>query len=409
MRKTLSLITLVLLLASPCLPDVVIVEEIIAKVNGDIVTRSDYEKALDEMRASIAAQQGMSEAEQQQALAEGERDALRNVIDERLLIQRGQDLSMNVEAQVLRQRDELMRRYEIKTIEELETWATETARMPMEDLMEQLRNNVLTQNVLGQEVGSRITIPREEIEAYYQEHKEEFVRSEGVRLREILISTEGKSPEELPDVEKKAKEILGRVQKGEPFPEMARRSSENPASAPNGGDIGIFRRGQLRKEIEDEVFSQNPGYITDLIKLPNGYLILKVDQRYREGLAELEEVEQEIHGRLANPKWGPEVRNFLGELRKDAYIEIRPGYVDSGAVPGIDTSWSDPARLAPVTTTREEVLQRKKDKKLLWVIPLPGGGDETDEQQTPQPTTGGGPQPGGTPQTGAAPRPGTGG
>jgi hypothetical protein len=126
-------------------------------------------------------------------------------------------------------------------------------------------------------------------------------------------------------------------------------------------------------------------------------------------LAELEEVEEEIHGRLANPQWGPEVRNFLAELRKDAYIEIRPGYVDSGAVEGIDTSWSDPARLAPVTTTREEVLQRKKDKKLLWVIPLPGGGDETDEQQTPQPTTGGGPQPGGTPQTGAAPRPGAGG
>jgi peptidyl-prolyl cis-trans isomerase SurA len=388
MRKTLSLITLVLLLAPPCLPDVMIVEEIIAKVNGDIVTRSEYDKALSEVRAGIAADQGMSEAERQEALVEAEKNALRNVIDERLLIQRGQDLNINVEAQALRQRDELMRRYDLKTIEEFETWATETAHMPMEDLMEQLRNSVLTQNVLGQEVGSRITIPRPEIEAYYQEHKDEFMRTEGVRLREILISTEGKSGDDLAAAEKKAKEVLERVKKGEPFPEMARRMSENPASAPNGGDIGIFRKGQLKKEIEDEVFSQNPGYITDLIKLPNGYLILKVDQRYREGLAELEEVEGEIHNRLANPKWGPEVRNFLSELRKDAYIEIRPGYIDSGAVEGMDTSWSDPARLAPVTTTREEVLQRKKDKRLLWVIPLPGGGDKTNEQQTPQPAAG---------------------
>jgi parvulin-like peptidyl-prolyl isomerase len=388
MKNGLLLATALLLLAAPCLADIVVVEELIAKVNGDVITRSDYEQSLQEAAASLEAQKDLPEGERQRMLKEMQQSSLRNIIDERLLIQRGKDLNLNVEAQVLRQRDEIMRRYEIKSVEEFDRWASEKFNIPVEDLMEQLRSNVLSQMVLGQEVGSKIVVPRADIEKYYQEHKKEFMRSEGVRLREILISTEGKTGDDLAAAEKKAKDVLQRVQRGEPFAEIARRLSENPTSAPNGGDIGVFRKGQLRKEMEDEVFSQSEGYITDLITIPNGYLILKVDQRYREGLAELEEVEGEIQNRLAAPLWNPAVREYLSELRKDAYIEIRPGYVDEGAVPGMDTSWSDPAKLAPVTTTREELLNKKKKRRLLWLIPLPGGGDKDKDGAAPPATEG---------------------
>ncbi len=110
-----------------------------------------------------------------------------------------------------------------------------------------------------------------------------------------------------------------------------------------------------------------------MIEADNGYLILKVVEKYRQGLAELEEVEEEIRGKLSGPRYAPAIREYLTELRYDAYIEIRPGYVDLGAAPGKDTSWTDPAKLAPVTTTRDEVLKKGKKKKLLWMIPLPGG------------------------------------
>jgi parvulin-like peptidyl-prolyl isomerase len=385
MKNRLLLASALLLLAAPCLANVLVVEELIAKVNGDIITRSDYEQSLAEGAASLEAQKDLSEADRQQFLKETQQNALRNLIDERLLIQRGKDLNLNVEAQVLRQRDEIMKRYEIKSVEEFDRWASEKFNIPAEDLMEQLRSNVLSQMVLGQEVGSKIVVPRPDIEKYYVEHKDEFQRSEGVRLREILISTEGKTGDELAAAERKAKDALQRVQRGEPFAEIARRLSENPTSAPNGGDIGVFRKGQLKKEMEDEVFSHEEGYITDLIKIPNGYLILKVDQRFREGLAEFEEVEGEIQNRLAGPMWNPAVRDYLSGLRRDAYIEIRPGYLDSGAVPGMDTSWSDPAKLAPVTTTKEELLNKKKKRRLLWLIPLPGGGDKSKEGATTPP------------------------
>jgi len=114
--------------------------------------------------------------------------------------------------------------------------------------------------------------------------------------------------------------------------------------------------------------------------VPNGLLILRVDQVFREGLAELEEVQEEIRAVIGGPRYSPAIRTYLSELRERAYIEIRPGYSDSGAVEGIDTSWSDPANLAPVTTTRDEVINKKKKRRLLWVIPLPGGGNKSGDK-----------------------------
>ena len=248
------------------------------------------------------------------------------------------------------------------------------------------------QAVIGQQVSSRISVTREEIQKYYDEHKDDFVRSEGIRLAEILISNESATTEAaLAEVEKEARDVHARVARGERFDEMARRFSDSEASKEQGGDIGSFRRGDLQKEIEDKVFaaSANPGYVTDLIPVTRGWLILKVTDRRREGLAELEEVEQEIRNILMAPRYQPAIREYLASLREDAYIEIRPGYVDTNAVEGKDTSWSDPAKLAPVTTTRDELLNKKKKKKLLWLIPLGGGGDEesVDEPATAVPAT----------------------
>ncbi|MEZ5360927.1 MAG: peptidylprolyl isomerase [Bryobacterales bacterium] len=375
--RVLFAFALAALIPAASLADVAVVEEIIVKVNGDVILRSEFDRIQNELRSEVARNERMSEEEKRAAVADREKNALRDLIDERLLVQKGKEIGVNVEPQVLAQRERLMEQYNLKTVEEFEDWATEKAGMPAEDLMERMRENFLSQSVLGQEVGSRIFIPREEIQAYYDEHKDEFVRSEGVRLAEILISKDGMTDEQIAEAEKEAREVHDRVQKGEPFAEMARRFSDSEGSKEAGGDIGIWRRGSLQKELEDMVFDKNPGYITDLIPTARGWLILKVVDRYREGLAELPEVEDEIRNKLIGPRYAPAIREYLTELRERAYIEIRPGYVDSAAAPGQDTSWTDPANLTAVTTTREEVLKNKK-KKLLWLIPM-GGGKKKDK------------------------------
>lgn len=367
--RALSVFALAALIPAASFAAVSVVEEIIVKVNGDVILRSEYDRIQRELQAEVERNTRLSPEQKQQTVADREKNALRDLIDERLLIQKGKELGINVEPQVLRQREELMKQYNLSSVEEFEDWASEKAGMPAEDLMERMRENYLSQSVLGQEVGARIVITREEIEQYYNEHKDEFVRSEGVRLAEILISKEGMTDEQVAEAEKEAREVNERVQRGEPFAEMARRYSDSEGSKEAGGDIGIWRRGSLQKEIEDLVFDKNPGFITDLIPTARGWLMLKVVDRYHEGLAELEEVQEEIRNKLMGPRYAPAIREYLTELREQAYIEIRPGYVDSSPAPGQDTSWTDPAKLAPVTTTREEVLKSKK-RKLLWLIPI---------------------------------------
>ncbi len=383
--QRLRWISLLLLpaLMMPLAGEVVIVEEIIVKVNGDVVLRSEYDRFANDIRAEALRDSEIAATDKEKTIAAREKNILRDMIDQRLLIQKGNDLGISVEAQVLNQRDQIMNQNDIETVDDFEDWVLERTGEPAEDLLDRMRENFLAQSVLGQEVAGRIVIAREEIEKYYNEHKDEYIRSEGVRLSQIFFELAGKNQTEQEAARKLAGEIHERVQRGEPFYEMASRYSEDLATKEQGGDIGIYRRGMLRKEIEDAVFDKSRGFITDLVEVPNGLLILRVDQVFREGLAQLEEVEDEIRAAIGGPRYSPAIREYLTELRERAYIEIRPGYADSGAVEGIDTSWSDPAKLAPVTTTREEVLNKKKKRRLLWVIPLPGGGNNNKGNADP--------------------------
>ena len=359
--------------------DTKVIEEILVKINGEIITRSELDRNLTGLRAELAAQK-IPPDKIEATVAERQQELLRDLIDNSLLVQKGKEMSISVEAQLIKYLDELRRQNNVASMEEFEKWATERAGVPFEDLKDQFRNQILTQRVIGQEVSSRISVGKEDIAKYYEEHKTEFVRPEQIHLREILVSTEGKDPKEIPALEKKANDILARLRKGERFPDLASKMSDNPESAQAGGDIGFFKRGLLDKPIEDIVFSARRGFITDVLKRPNGFLILRVEERHTEGQARLEEVEQEIHERLFGPKMQPALRAYLTRLRQEAFIEIRPGYIDSGAAPGKDTAWKDPEQFKPAVTTKAEAT--KKKRRLLWVLPSPfGGGKDKDKDK----------------------------
>ena len=131
-----------------------------------------------------------------------------------------------------------------------------------------------------------------------------------------------------------------------------------------------FGRNELTQQIADVVFAQDRGYVTDPIRIPNGFLILRVDEKHTAGLASMEEVENEIMQKLADPLIEPALREFLTNLRKDAFLEIREGYQDTAAAPGKDTTWMVHAQLKPETVTKEEVISRRYRPRLLWVIPM---------------------------------------
>jgi len=345
--------------------EVKVIEQIVAKVNGDIITRGELEHSRQALEAELK-QQGAPAAKMQELLKEKEADALRDQIDQLLLVQKAKELSIDVTAEVKKEMADIQMQNKITDSDKFHQWVQEQSGMPYEDLEQQMKNRSMTQRVIRQEVGGRITIPKSELLKYYEEHKNEFIRQEQVFLREILISSVGKTPEQVAAAEKRAKDILARAKKGEKFPELARDTSD-AESAKNFGEIGWFKKSDLNPSLQ-HLFKEKRGYLTDVMKTENGFVIFKLEERHEEGLAPFEEVENEITEKLYVPRMQPKVREYLTKLREQAFLEIREGYVDSGAAPGKDTGWKDPAQLKPETTTKEEVAARKR-KRLLGIIP----------------------------------------
>ncbi len=350
--------------------DVAMVEEIIAKVNGDIVTRSEVERARKTAEAEVR-QQGLTGKRLMDNIELRAKDSLRDRIDQLLLVQKGKELNINVDSEISKYIARLQAESKIADPEKFQQYVHDQTGMPFEDYKADLKNNMLTERVIRDEVGRRIQLKREDMQKYYEEHKADFVREERVFLREIFISTEGKDAAAIAAAERKAKDLYARATKGEKFPELARDNSDSQ-TAKSGGDMPAFAKGQLRPEIESTIWEKSRGFVTPPIRVSNGFLILRVEDHQKAGQASFEEVENEITDKMFTPRMQPAIREYLTKLREDAFLEIKPGYVDSGAAPGKDTTWIDPAQLRPETVSKKEVAQTPHRKRLLWAMPVPG-------------------------------------
>jgi peptidyl-prolyl cis-trans isomerase SurA len=356
--------------------DVRIVEEIVAKVNGDIITRGELQRNRQAIEQDLQ-QHGVNGARLQEEIKLAEQNELRDQIDQLLLVQRAKDLNLKVDGDVTRKLAEYQVDSKITDPDQFHQWLQQQTGMPFEDYKQKMTDSMLTQKVISEEIGQRINIPESDARKYYEDHKKDFVREEQVFLSQIVISTEGKTPEQVAAAEKKAAELVQRARKGEKFSDLAKANSDDPETAKNGGELPPYKRseGLLRKEIADVVFAQKKGYVTDPIKVPQGLLILRVDDHYEAGQAGFEEVKEEVMQRMAAPQMQPKVREYLTKLRQDAFLQIKDGFVDTGAAPGKDTRWVDAVELKPETTTKEEVAAHHK-KKLLWVIPVGSGANK---------------------------------
>ena len=351
--------------------EVKVVEEIVCKVNGDIITRTELDR--DKVRlADDLRRQGLSGARLNDAVNARAKDLLRERIDNLLLISKGKEMSLNVDSEINRQLADIQRRAvaQDKTLadpEKFQAFVHDQTGQSYEDYKADMKNSLLAQRVVREEVSGKIKFKREELQAYYDAHKDQFQREERIFLREILVAA---NPDNTSIAEKKAKDLVAQARRGEKFPELAQANSD-AASAQLGGFIDPYTKSQLSDELTKAVWEQPKGYITDPIKISGGFLILKVDDHQKAGLASLDEVENDVTEQLFQPRMQPLLREYMTKLREQAFLEIKPGYEDSGAAPGKDTKWNDPAQLKPETTTKEAVLAKGHRKHILG-MPLPG-------------------------------------
>ncbi len=342
------------------------VEEIIARVNNEIITRSEFDKARvsaeDDARQEC---QGKCTPEQLKTnIEDRQKNTLRDLIDQSLLIQRGKDMGVNVEPELIKRLDQLRIQNKLDSMEDLEK-AVSAQGQNWEDFKNNIRSGLLTQRVIGSEVGSHITIGKDEIAKYYDEHKQEFVRPEQVALREIEVSTEKKPESDLPELKKKAETALKRVKDGEDFGEIAKRFSDG-ATAKQGGFLGVYKRGELAKELEDMVFKMKKNELTDVMDTKQGYLVLQVLERYEAGQQPLAKVENEIMDHLYSERMEPAMRKYLKTLREQSYVVIKPGYQE---IAGGGNS-----EIQEVSATPEAGKSKKGHKKFLLFGKRPASG-----------------------------------
>ncbi|MGA8646396.1 MAG: peptidylprolyl isomerase [Candidatus Sulfotelmatobacter sp.] len=364
-----------ILIAMASLPALVagqVVEEIVTRVNGQIITRSEYDRSKDQLRDDVKQQ---DPANADKLYAEREKDVLRDLVDQQLLLEKGKDLGITGDTELIKRLDSMRKDMKLDTMEELEKAATAQG-ISYEDFKQNLRNQIITQKVIGEEVGSHLSITKEEEQQFYDAHKSELEQPESIKLSEILIAPQRPAPDKsaagnaAPDAasdsakqaaeaaalaaaEAKANDVLKQIRAGASFEDMAKKYSDGPSAA-QGGDLGAFKRGTLAKELEDRTFAMKSGDVTDVIRTKQGFVILKVTNHQMAGVPSLKEVEPKIQDALYYQKLQPALRAYLTKLREDAYIDYKEGYVDSGASPN---------QTKPVETTTAKATDSKKLKK----------------------------------------------
>jgi peptidyl-prolyl cis-trans isomerase SurA len=299
-----------------------IVDRIIARVNNEIITQRQFEREKEQIRSELA--QHYSGPELDAQVREQAQNLLRDLIDQSLMVEKAKDLDINVETDLVKRLDEIRQNLKLATIQDLEK-EVESQGLVWEDFQDNIRRKLLMREVISREV--RVTVTREEARKYFQAHQQEFASPGGVHLAEILISNDKHKPEE---VEQRAKEALAEIKAGQRWAEVTKKYSDAD-TAKDGGDIGFFKNGTLAPAIEEAVKKLDVGETTDLIKTKDGYIIIKMLERFSPGVPKFEEVEQRVDEVLYNEKMQPALRQYLVTLRKESYIFLAPGYVDTGA------------------------------------------------------------------------------
>jgi peptidyl-prolyl cis-trans isomerase SurA len=310
---------------SPTGSSAVVIEDILVRVNDQVISRSDYERADQQLQAELR-HGGAGDA------ATREKDLLRDLIDQQLLLSKGKELGITGETELIKQMDSIRKQNHLETMEDLEK-AAQAQGVSFEDFKQTQRNSIVTQMVVRDEVGRKLQLSQADAQRYYDAHRDEFDQPESVRLSEILIPTaEGDDAAKIAAAQKKADGIYAQLKGGADFAATAKSSSSGP-TAQQGGDLGSFGRGKLAKELETTTFALNAGQYTEPIRTKQGFVILKVTEHPRAGTASFQEVQGQVEEAAYMEKMQPALRAYLTKLREEAFIDIKPGYVDSGASP----------------------------------------------------------------------------
>ncbi len=309
-----------------------VVDEVIVQVNDDIITLSMLRRQSKE-RIETLKQNGMPEQQATDEVTKKQADLIATLINEQLLLQRGKelDLAAEVEAEVNRRMLDVAKEQGINTIEKLDAAMRANGMDPV-TTRQTLRTELMKQAVIQQEVDRKIFfgLTIDELKKYFEANKEKFKKPESVGLSEIFLSMTGKREE---DVKARAMELVTQLRAGADFGAVAAANSERElngqrAAPQNKGKVGNFEVPNLRTDIADAIKNLKAGGVSDPLRSPEGYQILRVDERTA-GAATATFNENQVREAITIERTPKEREIYLQNLRNDAYVKVADSYRDA--------------------------------------------------------------------------------
>ena len=306
-----------------------IIEQVLVKVNGEIITKTDLEQrqvsAIRQRTQGKVDPESLSNDETlKKMLGELTPQILVGAIDELLLLQRGKELGLRLGDEQFKQVVNNIRKEQGLQDDAKFQQALAQENMTLDDLRKQLERQMLIEQVQRQEVGSKLSITEEEARQYYARHPNEFTEPASITLREIFVEVPavegGVNVARDDEAKKKIADLRARVLKGEEFAKLAAEASDSPSKA-NGGLIGPFATVDMSPQLQQLVETMKQGDVTQPIRTQKGYQIFKLETLKPTALQPFESVRDLIADKVAGARTQTEMRKFLARLRSQAIIE----------------------------------------------------------------------------------------
>lgn len=302
-----------------------IIEQILVKVNGDILTKSELEqRQIAALRQRDPNFRPASDADLQKALVEVTPGVIVDAVDELLLVQRGRELGYTLGNEQFQSIiANIKKENKLESDEQFQA-ALKQEGMTLDDLRKQLERNLLVTRVQQVEVMGKISVNEEEVAKYYEANKNSFTSAPSVTLREILIAVpktdKGINVAADDEARAKAEDLRKRVLAGEPFAQLASQLSDSGSKA-NGGLIGPMSRDDLSPDLQKRLATMKAGEVTPVVRIDQGYQIIKLETATTAHTKTLDEARAEVSERLAETRRQGQLQQYLTHLREQAIID----------------------------------------------------------------------------------------
>lgn len=294
----------------------VLLDRVVATVNNEVITWSELMSVVLIEGKEILG--NLSDEERKDKINQLEKPFLNSLVEMKLQLQEARRLGLGVgSAEIEGAINDIKNKFGM-TDEILKNSLTAEG-LTMSDYRSRLGDQILLQKVVNHAVKSSVVISDKEIEAYYEEHKEEYSEKEKLKIRQIFFMRHQDESQNVV-IEAKAQEILQRISRGEDFAELAREFSQGP-NREAGGDLGYITRGSVLKEIEEAAFALKAGEVSGAFWSPAGLHIIKLDERIAGG--GIETVRDRIKKILFQKAFESQYHEWRSSLKENAYIDIK--------------------------------------------------------------------------------------